>query len=116
MLYIIIATAIVVVGFHIYKRKSNKVTFPLDCFLNEQSAAIDYEVNDKIGVIRSALHALKTRGSYENLFVGISSKNSPQNGRSVDLLSFKDSSQHGSKLAETMIENQGALFRRLVLL
>ncbi|CAH8622209.1 unnamed protein product [Schistosoma mattheei] len=134
MLYIVIATAIVVIGFCIYKRKSNKVTFPLDCFLNEQSAAIDYEgntrtsvtyttipevcanlstvcevflsglnfsrnsaclgwreyceqdykwitykqVNDKIGVIRSALHALKTRGSYENLFVGISSKNSPQ--------------------------------------
>uniref|UniRef100_A0A095B0I0 Uncharacterized protein n=1 Tax=Schistosoma haematobium TaxID=6185 RepID=A0A095B0I0_SCHHA len=87
MLYIAIATAIVVIGFCIYKRKSNKVTFPLDCFLNEQSAAIDYEVrlpdflgvvNDKIGVIRSALHALKTRGSYENLFVGISSKNSPQ--------------------------------------
>ncbi|CAH8669449.1 unnamed protein product [Schistosoma rodhaini] len=36
------------------------------------------QVNDKIGVIRSALHALKNRGSYENFFVGISSKNSPQ--------------------------------------
>ncbi|XP_018654615.1 long-chain-fatty-acid--CoA ligase, partial [Schistosoma mansoni] len=36
------------------------------------------QVNDKIGVIRSALHALKDRGSYENFFVGISSKNSPQ--------------------------------------
>lgn len=53
MLYIAIATAIVVIGFCIYKRKSNKVTFPLDCFLNEQSAVIDYEVRspDFLGVV-----------------------------------------------------------------
>ncbi|CAH8577889.1 unnamed protein product [Schistosoma turkestanicum] len=134
MLYVIIATAIVVMGLYTYKRTSNKVVFPFDRFLNKQSAAIDCEgntrtcivndtipdicanlstvcevflsglnfsndsaclgwrencdqdykwitykqVNDKVCVIRSALHALKNRGSYENTFVGISSKNSPQ--------------------------------------
>ncbi|KAH8864372.1 Long-chain-fatty-acid--CoA ligase 1 [Schistosoma japonicum] len=55
MIYVTIAAAATIAGLYIYKRKSNKVTFSFDCFLDKQSEAIDNETCYRTSMVRATI-------------------------------------------------------------